>query len=72
MTQKTRTIRELGGEIWSELNARVGETEANFEVKNRIVDIAMGVLARYAGSVIENDEGLPVEPLPSNVEEATQ
>lgn len=64
MTDRTRTIRELGGEIWAEMNNRVSESEANFEVKNRIVDIAMGVLARYAGAVLENDEGLPVEPLP--------
>lgn len=61
---RSRTIRELGGEIWSEISAAVPEEQANFEVKNRIVEIAMAVLARYSGAVIENDADLPVEPLP--------
>ena len=64
MNKRERTIRELGGEIWAEMRGRVSESEANFEVKSRIVDIAMGVLARYEGAILTNDEGLPVAPLP--------
>ena len=63
MMIKKRTVRELGGEFWSELNDRVEESDANFEVKNQIVDILMGVLARHEGAIIENDEGLRVIPL---------
>ena len=60
----SKTIRELGGEIWSELNERVSEEDARFDVKNRIVDIVMGVLARHEGATIRGDEDLPVEALP--------
>lgn len=63
-TTKPRTIRELGGEVWSELSAAIPEEEADWKVKNKVVDIVMAVLARYEGSVIENDADLPVEPLP--------
>jgi hypothetical protein len=63
---KTRTIRELGGEFWSELSAAITEDETNWKVKNRIVDLMMAVLARYEGAVIENDADLPVQPLPRN------
>jgi len=62
---KSRTIRELGGEIWSELSAAITEEEANWNVKNRIVEITMAVLARYDGVVLENDADLPVQPLPT-------
>jgi hypothetical protein len=62
---KNRTIRELGGEIWSELSAAITEEEANWKVKNRIVEITMAVLARYDGVVLENDADLPVQPLPT-------
>ena len=63
MTTGKRTVRELGGEFWSELAKRLAEEDANFEVKNQIVEIMMGVLARHEGEVIENDEGLRVPPL---------
>jgi hypothetical protein len=62
--KKSRTIRELGGEIWSELRSEISEEEANWEVKNRMVEIMMAVRARHAGAIIENDADLPVEPLP--------
>jgi hypothetical protein len=61
---KSRTIRELGGEIWSEVSSAIPEEEADWKVKNKIVEIMMAVLARYEGAVIENDADLPVEPLP--------
>jgi hypothetical protein len=61
--RKVRTVRELGGEIYSELYQRVADEKVSWQVKAEIVDIIMGVLARHAGSKIENDEGLPVTPL---------
>jgi hypothetical protein len=61
--RKVRTVRELGGEIYSELYQRVANEKVSWQVKTEIVDIIMGVLARHAGSKIENDEGLPVTPL---------
>ncbi len=64
-----RTIRELGGEIWSEVFAR--RTHGHPKLKNlpqeaedEIMDLVIGVLARYKGAVIEDDEDLPVTPLP--------
>lgn len=57
------TIREFAGELWAELAKRVDEKEATFEVRNQIVDIVMGVLARHSGSIIENDRDLPVDRL---------
>ena len=56
-------IRELGGEIWAELTYRIGEERANWEVKDQIVDVVMGVLARHTGKTIKNDRDLPVERL---------
>lgn len=61
--QKVRTVRELGGEIYSELYQRVADEKVGWQVKTEIVDLIMGVLARHAGSIIENDEDLPVTPL---------
>ena len=58
-----RTIRELGGEFWAEITRRIPEEDVDWKTKGRLVDILMGVLARHTGKVIENDEGLPVEPL---------
>lgn len=63
-TSKRRTIRELGGEVWSELRTEISEEEASWHVKNRIVEIMMAVLARHSGTIIENDADLPVAPLP--------
>ncbi len=62
---RSRTVRQLGGELWLELRTALSETEADWQARNRIVEIAMGVLARHSGSVIENDHDLPVEPLPA-------
>ena len=41
-----RTVRELAGEIWWEPRRGVPEADASWQVKNDIVDIVMGVLAR--------------------------
>jgi hypothetical protein len=59
----SKTVRELGGEFWAEITRRIPENEVDWKAKGKLVDIMMGVLARYAGSAIENDEDLPVEPL---------
>lgn len=63
-----RTVRELGGEIWSEINLRFGDEVLPVDLKNRLVDLVVGVLARHAGKRLENDEDLPVDPLPFRVE----
>jgi len=60
---KTKTIRELGGEIAAEL-FRLPESDLPWQTQHKIVDIVMDVLARHAGQSIENDEDLPVTPLP--------
>jgi len=58
---KERTVRELGGEIWSEFRKVEG---LDWRLQNHLVDIVMGVLARHDGSVIVNDKDLPVAPIP--------
>jgi hypothetical protein len=59
-----RTIRELGGEIWAELEKRIPDHRADWRTRGSIVDVVMGVLAAHAGEMIENDVDLPVETLP--------
>jgi hypothetical protein len=66
--QRARTVRELGGEIWAELSS-IPEGDLRWDVRNAIVDVVMGVLARYAGTVLENDPDLPVEPRPPRARE---
>ena len=58
------TIREIGGEIWAELVQRIDDQHLRWSVKSQVVEIIMGVLARHEGTVIINDAGLEVEPLP--------
>lgn len=58
-----RTVRELCGEVFAELRTRFPEEKVHWQVKSEIVDMVMGVLARHAGTRIEMDEDLPVEPL---------
>ena len=62
-SKKTRSVRELGGEIWAEMKYRVDEDTVRFDVKHQLADLIMGVLARHIGSEIVDDDGLPVEPL---------
>lgn len=57
------TVRELGGEIWAESFKHVDESEIDWRVKSRLIDMVMGVLARHVGDLIENDGDLPVTPL---------
>lgn len=62
-----RTIRELGGEIWSELEQRIGSLggtgKVDWKAIETVTEIVMGVLARYADHRIVNDRDFPVEPL---------
>jgi hypothetical protein len=63
------TVRELGGSIWAEVTERIWAPDASLEGINsdqlsRIIDLLMGVLARYEGAVITNDQDIPVVPLP--------
>lgn len=60
---EVKTVRELSGEIWSEVRERFSEEEIGWRVQDRLADVVMGILARHAGKVIENDRDLPVVPL---------
>lgn len=64
--QTKRTVRELGGEIWAEMEMAFGESQISWKTKGELTDLIMGVLARHVGALIENDEGMPVEPMPRN------
>ena len=58
------TVRELGGEIWTEVSGLCREG-LNLEVSdlNEFIDTAVGVLARHTGKTLVNDPDLPVVPL---------
>jgi len=58
-----KTIREIGGEIWSEAQ-KIESVSEQWELVGRFVDVAMGVLVRYDGQRILNDKDLPVVALP--------
>jgi hypothetical protein len=58
-----KTIREIGGEIWSESQKIEGASE-QWELLEKFVEVTMAVLARYEGGRILNDRDLPVAPLP--------
>ena len=69
---KSRTIRELGGEIWlglgreRELLLAQGDERLknlDWQTLNASIDVIMGILARHEDTVIINDFDLPVEPL---------
>ena len=62
----TRTIRELGGEIYAELAREFAESELPWKVRCDIVDLVMAVLARHDGVVLQNDSDIPVLPLADN------
>jgi hypothetical protein len=64
-----RTVRELGGELWAELEMLSRESNGlafgmDWQHQHQLVDFAMSVIARHCGKVIVNDEGLEVVPLP--------
>ena len=65
-----KNIREIGGEIWSEITHRQNNPDENclicdtdFRTTQQLVELVIGVLARHSGSVIINDDELPVIPL---------
>lgn len=67
---KKRTIRELAGEVWAELDHElfqdafeVQDTEKGLSLLNQTIDVMMGVLARYENYQIVNDKDLPVKRL---------
>lgn len=67
---KERTIRELGGEVWAELETRIRrDPEAwkgfhdDVNLLSKTIEVMMGVLARYENHRILNDEDLPVQKL---------
>ena len=69
INMNSRTVRELGGEIWAELNSpsRANETEdqnplgfLTLEMEIMLLDLIMQVLARHEGETIVNDQDLPV------------
>lgn len=69
MREREITIRQLGGEIWAELDERRENGVEPFgdlttKVLDAIINTTMGVLARHEGVVIINDKDLPVEILP--------
>jgi len=69
---KSRTVRELAGEIWAEINYYYRKqpdlSSLDLAVLNTFLDVAMGTLARHSGEVITNDVDLPVEPRPEGDE----
>ncbi|MES2463436.1 MAG: hypothetical protein V4671_22915 [Armatimonadota bacterium] len=80
MTQE-RTVRELGGEIWGEIELarRDAEREGkktftvfDWTTPNLIAELVMGVLARHTGKRITNDADIPVDPLPVNQDIASR
>jgi hypothetical protein len=67
---KERTIRELGGEVWAELESRLLRDPVAYkgfhedvQLLHKTIDIMMGVLARYENHQIINDKDLPVSKL---------
>ncbi len=63
-----KTIRELGGEIWSEITMEKqfnSSSQINlipFEADDALIELIMGVLARHENSKIVNDKDFPVAP----------
>jgi len=65
----TKTVREIAGEIWAEATQRQHVPSDALhslrpEVLDALIDLTMGVLARYAGAQLVNDADMPVTPLP--------
>lgn len=70
---KQRTVRELSGEIWAEINHMIldgvepftaFEEDEQGKLLTACIELISGVLARYDSFSIVNDEYFPVEPLP--------
>ncbi len=60
-----KTVRELGGEIWAELqeerhNPHSPLPRFGVEEADALIDFLMSILVRHTGATIINDPGLPV------------
>lgn len=69
-----KSVRELGGELWAEMEFRRQDRDLTLEKLSykeisELTDFLMRVLVRHAGCIIENDKDLPVEPLPKLMSE---
>ena len=64
-----KTIREIGGEVWSEIAKRKWSNEKDAiasiddSAVSPLIELVMAVLARHEGVTLVNDGDLPVEPL---------
>lgn len=61
----TKSIREITGEIWAEINMAHLQQEIPIDLESQrfFLEIAEGVLARYNSLLVFNDEDFPVSPL---------
>ncbi len=62
---ENRTVRELGGEVWAEINMHYIREKKQLEIDDlqTFIDLTMQVLARHVGKKILNDKDFPVTPL---------
>ena len=71
-----RTCRELGGDIFAAFARLQGDPEyaalekVNFAEQKIMVDVVMRVLATHVGTIITQDDELPVKPLGAELLEA--
>jgi len=70
MTQKQKSVRELGGEIWAELDAERRKSDSVFSsldhtMNDELTDFVMSILARHTNTTIVNDDGLEVMARPN-------
>lgn len=70
-SEATVSVRRICGDIFAELDHLRYEGHISLEAENAIIDIALGVVARWIGFEISQDEGYPVEPLPRKSGELT-
>lgn len=68
-SNKSVTVRELGGELWAEASQRLDDEGSDWLAQSGLIDLAMSILARHTGARIVNDQDLPVKPLPRASEE---
>lgn len=68
-SDESRTVRELGGEIFRAIADAQGNPEywalnqVDFSGQKMLVELMMRVLARHVGTTISQDPELPVQPL---------
>lgn len=66
---KHKTFRELGGEIWAELQSERKYcdsilSEITFEQESPLIDLITSVLGRHDNTLLKNDPNHPVFPRP--------